>query len=192
MLSVQPELFERTTPKGEFLGSGCYSRVWANDGHSTVTKLGRSLDGTFAWLYYCYESQRAGKNLKGMPQVYSLVRKGSGYLVVMKQYETLLYAAYRELGSGFGYGSIDGMEEGYMKDLAVDWLAAAKRYEPLWGSYGASCCYMNDAHRGNVMWDSENKHMVLTDPSCTDLDVDEISMMHLLLCDTTEFSLTLQ
>ncbi len=113
-------------------------------------------------------------------------------MVVMKRYDTLLYAAYQELGSGFGSGSIAGMEEGYMKDLAIDWLAAAERYQPLWGSYRAAVCYMDDAHNGNVMWDAENNHMVLTDPSCTSLDEYEISMMHLLLCDTQEFSLTLQ
>lgn len=158
----QQEMFARVIKTKRFLGDGAFGQVHAIC-DEWVVKYSKK-DGTLNYLEWCLWMQRAGKGMKGMPEVDTIVHLDGGqYMVTMRRYARTMS------DSGLTYSERDekvfeaewyeelkdaylAYHEDMLEDVAEDSQGFAKR-DP-W----------DDCHGGNVMFDERTDSWVVTDP----------------------------
>lgn len=137
------------------LGEGCYAKAYLQrDG--TVLKIAREGDGSMDYVEWCWLRMRKfGKGsleMHGLPEVEHFGRLGTGWWAVMPRYVSV-YALYPGNSSWTPGG-------GYVFGEAIKPVVAL--IEKVLGRW------VNDIHRGNVMWDPKRKQWVVTDPLSDD------------------------
>lgn len=177
MFTIQGSLFNaKGAGNHSFIGDGYISRVFDN-GDGTVTKQGRSRDGTLGFLIWAKHMQIAGP-VPGLPVIHKLALTEQGYVCVMKKYNVLTAAqveAYSEadIESWAGCNCQEDIDAPEFKDIiwVAKELAALVGDLPISAPYG----FMGDLHYENVMYDAELQQYVMTDPSCIKLEDSQLA-----------------
>lgn len=136
-----------------------------------VLKTARYKDGTLNFLEWCYSLQKAGKSMRGMPEIDALVHTTDGYAVAMR-----FYTRYQEVR-----GEVDSYEDAeYIKELCAAYLEYCKAAfvvrvnhylgddQPkniTWRTIEKKSDVMGDMHDSNHMWDHRTGTHIITDPS---------------------------
>lgn len=175
-----------------YLGGGVYGSTYSS-GPDWAIKVSRN-DGTRQYLEWCHALQQQGKALPGMPKIefiasitnrvyYSGVVVDNYYVVGMRRYRPAR-GRLRE----FGFKVYDQYQPNL--DCMPHLLPAAERkpgqdmfFEPVYNLHQQPGCpdyikelvatadavfgegFANDCHSGNLMIDTQENRLVLTDPS---------------------------
>lgn len=150
----QHELFSsQTSRNAKYLDKGAFASVFAVD-DEWVIKQAKERDGTLNYLEWCHAMQKAGKGMKGMPLIDFITHTDEGYVAGMRRYIPWDYQ-YGSL-----YSEKGPLEKPYVVKLREAWKAHAEYV------LCAGRLDWDDIHGGNVMWDKEAGHAVITDPLC--------------------------
>ena len=184
----QQEMFRKLLPRNAIpCGEGHVASV-LDLGDGWVFKHANHKDETLNYLEWCVLMTKAGKGMKGMPDIDRIIHLEEGYIVLMRKYE---YHGCKP--SGVGYPSFNGT--GYCAKL----IEAYRAY--MTALFGTVCRgplvgetseewneeyekgareYACDLHGGNYMWDNLTNGWIVTDPSALSyLTIDEVSPLEL-------------
>lgn len=170
----QQEMFSNGTFKGaKFIANGCYGRVFNHPSDSSWVIKYAKVDGTLNYLKWCHSMQLAGKHMRGMPVIDVLTKlntcdeEAGQYMVIMEKYSCAREFLEGYLSSRNDIGDFCAdLDHPYIADL----LYAYRDYcrNNFEGPYKGFNYFVNDLHKGNIMWCNRTMSFVITDPSSND------------------------
>jgi hypothetical protein len=155
----QKEMFsDGSYKKAKYLSNGCFGVVHTLDDNPDWVVKYAACDGTLNYLEWCVAMQKAGRGMKGMPEIDVLVRIDENrYMVTMRRYSDACSIMSR-YSSVLGWAEENGHE--YINELAEAFSAYGQEV------LGSSWDMVDDLHRGNIML-ADDGSLVITDPSAS-------------------------